>query len=174
MRDRLVNEQQPQRIEPDTIARRARRFLSQITERFARNVVAPPPESLVDHVLVIVGTFEADEEVVAAAIERGKQRAQEGSGSRMSKIFFGFLRFLGFGYIEANGEGSVDFAPAGTDGVWRIIVKIGVRVESTEALAASLIGINEKARSLPPGIVAGLVGLKPTKAVMKNIMIDME
>jgi hypothetical protein len=123
--------------------------------------------------LVIVGTFQAEEEVVADAIERGKRRAQEGSNSKMSKIFFGLLRFMGFGYIEATGDGGVDFAPA-PDGLWNVVVRIGVRVESTEALAASLIGINEKAKALPPGVVAGLVGLKPTKAAMKDIQIDME
>jgi hypothetical protein len=126
--------------------------------------------------LVIVSSWRAkDESVVMGAVEKGKKRAEEGSSnSTASKMFFGLLRFMGFGHIEATGEGDVEVQQYdGQDDVWVVTTTIGVRVEDSEKLAASLLTLHERAKKLPSGILAALVGVKPGHAQLVDLRADM-
>lgn len=154
---------------------KARELAAKLTERLAKSVIAPPPRPLTECMLVLVSTWKADDEsVVMGAVERGKQRASAGGDGKMSKMFFGALRFFGFGYIEATGEGGVEVSKQeGSENVWVITTTIGVRVESSESLALTLATLGEKAKSLPNGVLCALTGLKPGKATLVDFQVDM-
>lgn len=124
--------------------------------------------------LVIVSRWRADDEsVVTAAVEKGKKRASGGSNTLTSKMFFGILRFLGFGHMEATGEGGVEVVKdEDAEDIWTITTSIGVKVEDVKALGLTLMTIDEKARKLPNGILSMLVGVKPGKARLVDIRAD--
>lgn len=149
---------------------------AKLTERIANTVIRPPKKPLTEHMLVIVSTWRAtDESVVQGAVEKGRKHAEEGSSnSTISKMFFGLLRFMGFGHIEATGEGGVEVQKKDDeDDLWVITTMIGVRVESSEKVAASLLTLHERARKMPSGILAALVGVKPGHASLVDLQADM-
>jgi hypothetical protein len=124
--------------------------------------------------LVIVSRWRADDEsVVMAAVEKGKKRASGSGNSMASRMFFGLLRFLGFGHMEATGEGGVEVAAdEKEDDIWIITTTIGVKVEDVQALGLTLMTLDEKAKKLPNGILSMLVGVKPGKARLVGIKAD--
>jgi hypothetical protein len=148
---------------------------AKIMERAAKTIVAPPPRDLVDSTLVVVSVWRAqDEAVVLEAVEKGKERAAEGNDSKLGKMIFGALRFFGFGYIESTGMGGIAVKPIeGREGVYEITLTIGVRVENIEALALGLVGLTEKVKSMPAGILASVLGMRPGQASLIDIKVDM-
>ena len=154
---------------------KARLLAARLTERIATNVIKPPAKPLTEHMLVIVSTWQAkDEAVVMAAVKKGKDRAEGPSNPIMSKMFFGALRFLGFGHMESTGEGSVDVVKQeGADDIYVITTMIGVMVDDPVALATTLLTIHEKAKSLPNGVLSMLVGVKPGRATLVDLSADM-
>jgi hypothetical protein len=153
---------------------RARLLAAKLTERIATNVIKPPERPLTEHMLVIVSRWRADDEsVVQGAIERGKKRAEGGGNTIASRAFFGLLRFLGFGHMEATGEGGVEVVKDETEeNVWIITTMIGVMVEDVGALALTLMTIDEKARKLPSGVLSMLIGVKPGRAKLLDLKAD--
>lgn len=154
---------------------KARILAAKLTKQLAENVIQPPKQPLVEHMLVIVTCWKShDESVVMDAIKRGRKRAEEGSSGVMGKLFFGLLRFLGFGYIESTGEGDVTVThDESCDDVYVITTTIGVRVESTESLAMTIAALADKAKSLPNGVLCALTGIKPGEAVLVDLKVDM-
>lgn len=155
-------------------AEKARELAAKLTERLATNIIRPPRQPLVEHTLVIVSTWRAqDESVVMGAVEKGRQRAGKGSDGLLSKLFFGMLRFVGFGHIEPNGEGGVEVErQEGAEDVYIIKTMIGVRVESTEALALAAASLCERAKKLPNGLLCAITGLKPGRASLVDFQVD--
>lgn len=114
-----------------------------------------------------------DPSVVDGAVERGKNRAEKGSSGTLSKAFFGLLRFMGFGHIEPTGEGGVEVHKQdGSDDVYVVTTTIGVRVEDTSMLAAGAVALAEKAKKLPTGVLCVLTGVKPGKATLVDLVVD--
>lgn len=157
-----------------SIKDKARVLAARLTESFARNFIHPHEKPLVEHTLVIVSSVKVEEEqIVVDAIARVRQKAQGRGDSKAAKIFFGALRLLGFGYIEATGEGSVSYVKEEDTDHYVITTTVGVRVESTEALAATVATVGCRLKSLPPGVICALTGIPPTKARLVDVKVDM-
>ena len=154
---------------------KAREMAAVMLSRVADNIVKPHKKPLVVHTLVIVSIWKAaDDATVYGAVERGKERASAGGSGTLSKVLFGSLRLLGFGYIEATGNGGVEVQKQeGADDVYIITTTIEVRVESTEALALTVASLGEKAKKLPVGVLAALVGVQAGKASLVDFRVDM-
>ena len=158
----------------ETTANRARRLAANLTERIANTLIRPPEGPLEGCTLVITTMWRTDDpEVVSGAVHRGRERAEKGSSGTLSKAFFGMLRFLGMGYVEPTGEGGVEVVQQdGTDDIYVVTTKIGVRVEDMPAMAAGLVAFAEKAKKLPSGILCALTGVKPGKAALVGLEAD--
>lgn len=159
----------------NSVASKARMLAAKLTENIAKNFIQPHKEPLVTHTLIIVSVFQVDDEkIVSDAIERGKKRAESNKDSKVAKVFFGALRFLGFGFIEATGNGGVEYSKQeGCDDIYVITTSIEVRVESTESLAMTVATLGDRLQKLPPGVVCALTGVPVTKAKLVSVAVDM-
>ena len=162
--------------EGESVRDKARVLAAKLTERIAKNVINPPKKPLSEHMLVLVSVWKAkDESVVQAAVDKGKRRAEgkEQTGM-MGKMFFGLLRFMGFGHIESTGEGGVEVVKnEDAEDLYTITTTIGVKVDNSEALAATLLTMHDRAKKVPQGIISALVGVKPGHAQLVELQADL-
>lgn len=157
----------------ENIRDKARTLVAKLAEQFAKNVIAPHKKPLAEHTLVIKTVWEADsEQTISDAIARCKKRAASKRDGRLSKLFFGALRFMGFGYIEPTGQGDVEYSKADGENHYTITTTLGVRIEEGDSLAAMSSAFSGKLRALPRGLVCSMTGVPAKRARLIDLVVE--
>jgi len=151
---------------------RFRKVLAEHASRFLKGLIAPEPVEMSNHTLIIVARFKGDRSVVEDAVAKGERRAHsESSNGMMARVLFGALRLLGFGRINATGDGSVETNEV-EPGLCEVKVVIGIETESHERLLAASETLNQKVGLIPARVFYKMLGVDGSKLDLVSVSLQ--